>query len=87
MGVSKNRGIPKSSILIGFSIIFTIQFGVPLFLETPKCRSRTLATKTLRSGSGWGRSRRRWDGGRHCRCGSSSGALSWDSTGGFTRIK
>ena len=25
---------PKSSILIGFSIIFTIQFGVPLFLET-----------------------------------------------------
>ena len=33
MGVSKNRGIPKSSILIGFSIIFTIHFGVPLFLE------------------------------------------------------
>ena len=27
---------PKSSILIGFSIIFTIHFGVPLFLETPK---------------------------------------------------
>ena len=26
---------PKSSILIGFSIIFTIHFGVPLFLETP----------------------------------------------------
>ena len=30
MGVSKNRGTPKSSILIGFSIIFTIHFGVPL---------------------------------------------------------
>ena len=30
MGVSKNRGgPPKSSILIGFSIIFTIHFGVP----------------------------------------------------------
>jgi len=29
-------GFPsKSSILIGFSIIFTIHFGVPLFLETP----------------------------------------------------
>ena len=29
-------GIPKSSILIEFSIIFTIHFGVfPLFLETP----------------------------------------------------
>ena len=27
MGGSKNRGNPKSSILIGFSIIFTIHFG------------------------------------------------------------
>ena len=27
MGVSKNNGTPKSSILIGFSIIFTIHFG------------------------------------------------------------
>ncbi len=35
MGVSKNHGTPKSSILIGFSINFTIHFGVPLFLETP----------------------------------------------------
>ena len=26
---------PKSSILIGFAIMFTIHFGVPLFLETP----------------------------------------------------
>ena len=26
---------PKSSNLIRFSIIFTIHFGVPLFLETP----------------------------------------------------
>ena len=36
MGVSKNNGTPKSSILRGFSIIFTIHFvGPPLFLETP----------------------------------------------------
>ena len=35
VGVSKSNGTPKSSILIGFSIIFTIHFGVPLFLETP----------------------------------------------------
>ena len=35
MGVSENSGTPKSSILIGFSIIFTIQFGVSKFLETP----------------------------------------------------
>ena len=34
MGVSKNNGTLKSSILIGFSIIFTIIFGIPLFLET-----------------------------------------------------
>ena len=27
MGVSKNNGTPKSSILTGFSIIFTIHFG------------------------------------------------------------
>ncbi len=26
---------PKSSILMGFSIIFTIHLGIPLFLETP----------------------------------------------------
>ena len=35
MGASENSGTPKSSIFIGFSIIFTIHFGVPLFLETP----------------------------------------------------
>ena len=36
--LKKNRGgklPPKSSILIGFSLIFTIHFGVALFLETP----------------------------------------------------
>ena len=38
IGVSKNRWTPKSSILIGFSIIFTIHFGVPIFLETPISR-------------------------------------------------
>ena len=34
MGASKNNGTPKSSILIGFSIIFTIHFGgntIPIF--------------------------------------------------------
>ena len=34
----KIMGTPKSSILIGFSIIFTIHFGGNiLFLETPIC--------------------------------------------------
>ena len=35
MDVSLNGGTPKSSIVTGFSIIFTIHSGVPLFLETP----------------------------------------------------
>ena len=32
LGVSKNRGTPKSSILIGFSVIFTIHFGIQFVL-------------------------------------------------------
>ena len=36
MDVSKNNGTPKSSILIGFSIV-NHPFRVPLFLETPTC--------------------------------------------------
>ena len=37
MDVSENNGIPKSSILIGFSIIFTIHLGgfPPIFGSTP----------------------------------------------------
>ncbi len=37
MDVSKNRGTPKSSILIGFSLIFTIHLGgkPPIFVFTP----------------------------------------------------
>ena len=35
MDVSKHKGTPKSSILIGVSIINHPFFGVPLFLETP----------------------------------------------------
>ena len=35
MGVSKNNGTPKSSISIGFSIIFTIHFGYPYFWKHP----------------------------------------------------
>ena len=35
---------PKSSILIGFSIIFTIHFGVPLFLETSTWPMAKLST-------------------------------------------
>ena len=36
MGVSKNNGTPKPSILIGFSLIFTIHFGgfTPIFGST-----------------------------------------------------
>ena len=38
MGVSKNSGTPKSSILIGFSIINHPFWGTPI-LETPKSSS------------------------------------------------
>ena len=42
MGVSKNNGTPKSSILIGISIINHPFLGaLPLFLETPKSRGKT----------------------------------------------
>ena len=34
MGVSKSRGTPKSSILIGLSTISNPFFEVPLFLQT-----------------------------------------------------
>ena len=56
-GVSKNRGgPPKSSILIGFSIIFTIHFGgqIPLFLGffTPK-NPRPNPIDSKESGQRW----------------------------------
>ncbi len=55
MGVSKNNGTPKSSILIGFSIIFTIHFGgkIPLFLETSKWRANELQGEELSTNQLW----------------------------------
>ena len=35
VGVSKNKGAPKSSILIGFSMKKTIHFGYPYFWKHP----------------------------------------------------
>ena len=35
MGISKNNGIPKSSILIGFSIINHPVWGTPIFWKHP----------------------------------------------------
>ena len=42
MGVSLNAGTPKSSILIGFSMINHPFWGIPLFFETPFCYIRNL---------------------------------------------
>ena len=55
MGISKNNGTPKSSILIGFSIIFTIHFGgkIPLFLETPPCQLPCLGAVPSSQRPGW----------------------------------
>ena len=44
MGVSDNKGTPKTSILMSFPLQ-TIHFGVPLFLETPIWLSIKKATK------------------------------------------
>ena len=54
MDVSENSDTPKSSISIGFSMIFTIHVGVPLFLEThdmddPPIQPLTGGSKTHRS--------------------------------------
>ena len=43
MDVSENSGTPKSSILIGFSIINHPFWGVSLFLETPKWLRNTVS--------------------------------------------
>ena len=49
--VSENNGTPKSSILIGFSII-NHPCGVPLFLETPiSGKKRVMYTEQLVYGS------------------------------------
>ena len=59
MGVSKNRGTPKSSILIGFSIINHPFWGTPIFWKHPYVQSVHLPSSTwftwkLPSFSSWG---------------------------------
>ena len=49
VGLSKNNGTPKSSILIGFSIIFTIHFGgPPLFGNTHATSSHVFSPQNPR---------------------------------------
>ncbi len=48
MGVSKNDGTPKSVILIGFSIIFTIHFGYPYFWKHPYIIAKTSDESIIR---------------------------------------
>ena len=60
MGVSENSGTPKSSIFIGFSIIFTIDFGVPLFLETTKYSPSHFLGGKLFFGPAWKLARSKW---------------------------
>ena len=51
MGVSKNRGTPKSSILIGFSIINHPFWGTPIFGNTQKNPRKMPFQKSLFSNS------------------------------------
>jgi len=46
MDVSENSDTPKSSILIGFSIINHPFWGVSLLLETPKSTQAEKAAKS-----------------------------------------
>ena len=54
--VSENNGTPKSSILIGFSIVFTIHFWgfPPIFGSTPICGPRILQQSNLQLDVGSG---------------------------------
>ena len=74
LGVSENSGFSPQIIhlVIGFSMIFTIHFGVfPLFLETPICPWRLSFSKVPRKswaefhGEAWGRCRRQPVGENH----------------------
>ena len=47
MGVSKNNGIPKSSILIGFSIINHPFWDTPIFGNTQMLRQRSQAIRAF----------------------------------------
>ena len=47
MGVSKNNGTPKSSILIGFSIMNHPFWGIPIFGNVHIPSSTTLEYSTL----------------------------------------
>ena len=50
MGVSKNNGTPKSSILIGFSIIFTIHFGAHPYFGVDTRRMEIARFNGIQSG-------------------------------------
>ena len=55
MGVSKNRGTPKSSILIGYSIINHPFWGYPYFWRHPygDCNKTNITTRILMNQSGF----------------------------------
>jgi len=54
LGVSKNREKkPKLSILLGFSIIFTIHFGIPLFFGNTQFKQEDSDTQDASLVAGW----------------------------------
>ena len=53
MGVSENGGTPKSSILIGFSIINHPFWGTPIFGNTHICNIISLPSNSLIPASEW----------------------------------
>ena len=49
MGVSKNNGTPKSSILIGFSIINHPFWGTPIFGNTHNSKPKTFSADSCKA--------------------------------------
>ena len=62
MGVSKNNGTPKSSILIGFSIINHPFWGTPIFGNTQIYRREIPAIPRFWLAQTWWRAPRKWRG-------------------------
>ena len=78
---------PKSSILIGFSIIFTIHFGVPLFLETPMSCHPVGCCSFIKGVGLPGAKRPKWPYEAVAAVVAKSGRKTWEAKWGFSEVQ
>ena len=86
----KNVGTPKSSILIGCSMIFTIHFGVPPFWETPIYKNQSRVSFPHLCTRLPGLDRCGFHAGSLCGCGGASGsfwATNWEQVWSWGYLK